>query len=106
MKNKKRYQKLVKEHYHKEAQMHGGLTTSTMADKITRQREIDTIASYLKAGDKCLEVGCGNGAGSISIARTKKVAMTCIDFSEDLLALAKKQPSKGMCGNVEFKQKD
>src|SRR3989338_1849993 len=106
MKNKKRYQKLVKEHYHKEAQMHGGLTTSTMADKVTRQREIDNIVSYLKPGDKCLEVGCGNGAGSIAIARAKKVAMTCIDFSEDLLALAKKQPTKGLRGSVEFKQQD
>src|SRR3990167_10732590 len=106
MKNKKRYQKLVKEHYHKEAQMHGGLTTSTMADKVTRQREIDNIISYLKAGDKCLEVGCGNGAGSVAIARAKKVAMTCIDFSEDLLALAKKQPTKGLRGGVEFKQQD
>ncbi len=106
MKNKKRYQKLVKEHYHKEAKTHGGLTTSTMADKTTRQREIDNIVSYLKAGDRCLEVGCGNGAGSVAIARAKAVKMTCIDFSEDLLAIAKKQPTKGLRGSVEFKQKD
>lgn len=100
------YQKLVKEHYHKEAQAHGGLSTSTMADKVTRQREIDSIVSYLKAGDKCLEVGCGNGAGSVAIARAKAVKMTCIDFSEDLLAIARKQPTKGIRGTVEFKQQD
>lgn len=100
------YQKLVKEHYHKEAKAHGGLTTSTMADKTTRQREVDNIISYLKKGDKCLEVGCGNGAGSVAIARAKAVTMTCIDFSEDLLALAKKQPTKGLRGTVAFKQQD
>ncbi len=100
------YQKLVKEHYHKEAQTHGGLTTSTMADKVTRRREIDTIVSYLKKGDRCLEVGCGNGAGSAMIAGAKAVTMTCIDFSEDLLSIAKKQPTKGLRGSLQFKQQD
>ena len=100
------YQKLVKEHYRKEAKTHGGSTTSTMADFVTRQREIDAIISYLKNGDTCLEVGCGNGASSIAIAKAKKVNMTCIDFSEDLLAIAKKLPTKGVKGKISFRHGD
>src|SRR3989344_4676769 len=106
-KNKKEdYQELVREHYRKEAKEHGDKTTSTMADKITRQREINALISYLKDGDTCLEVGCGNGAGSVAIARAKKVNMTCVDFSPELLALAKKQPTKGIRGKISFRQLD
>lgn len=103
---KEGYQKLVKEHYKKEAKQHGLASTSTMADVITRQFEVDAILSYLKPGSKCLEVGCGNGAGSIAIAKAKKLSMSCFDFSPDLVALAKKQLTKDVKGSITFKQGD
>ncbi|MFL9483985.1 class I SAM-dependent methyltransferase [Chitinophagaceae bacterium LWZ2-11] len=52
--------------------------------------------------DDCLEVGCGTGKNTVWFAdKTKHV--TSVDFSEEMLAIAK---SKITTGNVEFKQVD
>lgn len=106
MSNKKDYRILVKEHYKKEAKEHGLALTSTMADQTTRRLEIANILLYLKNGDKCLEVGCGNGSGSIEISKAKKIDLTCIDFSHDLITLAQKQSTKGIKGKIKFQEQD
>ena len=102
----KNYRDLVKKHYQKEAKNHGQSLTSTMADLNTRRLEITNILSYLKNGEKCLEVGCGNGSGSIEISKAKKIDLTCIDFSRDLITLAKKQPTKDVKGKIKFQEQD
>src|SRR3989344_7679068 len=98
------YQKLVKEHYKKEAQDNDLLLTSTMADTSTRELEMNIILHYLKsnpsiplrASKKCLEIGCGNGSASVEISKKIKLDLLAIDFSEDMIALAKKQLTKGI----------
>lgn len=100
------YRYLVKKHYQKEAEKHGQSLTSTMADLNTRRLEIANILGYLKDGDKCLEVGCGNGSGSIEISKAKKIDLTCVDFSHDLIKLAKKQPTKDVKGKIKFQEQD
>jgi ubiquinone/menaquinone biosynthesis C-methylase UbiE len=100
------YQKLVKQHYKKEAKAHGLAPTATMLDERTRHAEIEAILPLLKAGQDCLEVGCGNGAASVEFARNRKINLTCVDFSPDLIALAKKQSLKGLKGTVSFHEQD
>lgn len=100
------YRKLVKEHYRKEATAEGMSGASTMHDATTRQAEIAELLSYLRTGDSCLEVGCGNGSASVEIGTRKKLSMTCIDFSPELITLAKKRPTKGVRGSIQFKQQD
>ncbi|MGD0976826.1 MAG: class I SAM-dependent methyltransferase [Minisyncoccia bacterium] len=106
MSNRKNYTILIKEHYKKEAEEHGLASTSTMADLMTRRLEIVNISSYLKDEEKCLEVGCGNGSGSIEILKTKKIDLTCIDFSRDLITLAQKQSTKNIKGKIKFQERD
>jgi ubiquinone/menaquinone biosynthesis C-methylase UbiE len=106
MAKKKDYQSLVRQHYKQEAETHGLAATATMADVTTRALEVAALLSHLKSGDRCLEVGCGNGAGSVQIARTKKLSMTCIDFSTDLINLAMQQPKTGVKGSLKFRQQD
>lgn len=106
MPNKKDYKILVKDHYRNEAKEHGLALSSTMSDLTTRRLEIINILPYLKKGDKCLEVGCGNGSGSIEISKAKKIDLTCIDFSHDLITLAQKQPVKGIKGKINFQEQD
>ena len=100
------YQQLVQKHYRKEAKEHGLSPSATMHDATTRRLEIETLLSYLKAGDKVLEIGCGNGTASVMIGRAKKMTMTCVDFSPDLIALAKKQPTKDVKGSISFREQD
>lgn len=100
------YRKLVKEHYKKEAFSEGISATSSMRDVTTRKAEVAELLSYLKPGDVCLEVGCGNGASSIEIAQKMRLNMTCIDFSTDLITLAKQQSTKGVKGKIAFREQD
>lgn len=100
------YQKLVKEHYKEEAKKSSLSLTSTMADVSTRRLEIEHLVSYLKPGATCLEVGCGNGAASIEISAAKKINLTGMDFSKDMIDLAKKQPTAKIKGKIAFEHKD
>lgn len=100
------YQKLVKEHYKKEAKENNLSLTSTMADVNTRRLEMEHIISYLKNGQKVLEVGCGNGSASVEISKKIKLDLLATDFSEDMIALAKKQPTKGVKGKITFQEED
>jgi ubiquinone/menaquinone biosynthesis C-methylase UbiE len=100
------YRTLVREHYRKEALSEGKEPTSTMRDLTIRRAEVAEILSYLIDGDRCLEVGCGNGFASVQIAKAKKLSMTCIDFSSELIALAKKQSTKGIKGTIAFSKQD
>jgi ubiquinone/menaquinone biosynthesis C-methylase UbiE len=100
------YRELVGEHYRKEALSEGISATSTMRDVTTRRAEVAELLSYLKRGDVCLEVGCGNGAASVEIARIKRLSMTCIDISSELIALAKQQSTRGVKGKLSFKEQD
>ena len=106
MARKTGYQRIVKAHYRKEAKEHGLSLSATMHDATTRRLEIETLLSYLKEGDRVLEIGCGNGSASIEIGRAKKLGMTCIDFSPDLVALAKKQSTKWIRGSISFRKQD
>ncbi len=106
MKKKKNYKILVKEHYKIQARQHKTALSSTMEDSNTRRLEIKNIVAMLKNGDKCLEIGCGNGAASVEISKAKKLDLTCIDFSPDLIKLAKSQSTVGIKGKIEFKKGD
>ena len=44
-----------------------------MTDKNIRELEISNIIKYLNDGDNCLELGCGNGAASIEIAKKRNL---------------------------------
>ncbi|MCX6718059.1 MAG: class I SAM-dependent methyltransferase [Candidatus Staskawiczbacteria bacterium] len=100
------YKKLVREHYKKEAEKDQLSINSTMADLNTRRLEIKNIVAFLKANKKCLEVGCGNGAASIEISKSRKLDLLSVDFSPEMIALAKKQPTFGAKGKIKFQEED
>lgn len=100
------YRDLIKKHYQKEAKEKQLSLSCTMADLNTRRLEIENIISYLKDGERCLEVGCGNGIASIAISKNKKLDLTCIDFSSEMIALAKKQSIKEIQGKIRFEKQD
>ena len=66
------YDKLIKEHYSKEATAKGLSSQSTMADEVTRDIETKVICSFIENSINCfkeknsgkatiLDIGCGNG---------------------------------------------
>ncbi len=77
--------------YRSEAKKHGGAGTSTIQDMRTRKLEMDALFSYLRDGLKVLEVGCGNGFVARTMVDQFDIDLDAIDFSPDLIALAKQR---------------
>jgi len=100
------YAKLVDEHYKKQAKQHGDSLTSTMPDQNIRRLEIENIKKYLKDGQKCLEVGCGNGAASIMLSKIHELDLLSIDVTKEMIDIAKSQNKDGIKGKLNFLHKN
>lgn len=94
--------KEIKQYYKEQAEKFGIDGRSTISDKNTRNLEIDALLKYIEDNKKILEIGCGNGYTAKEIIQKKKINLTAIDFSEDLIKIAKKQPLYNTKGQVLF----
>jgi ubiquinone/menaquinone biosynthesis C-methylase UbiE len=92
----------IQELYASEAAAHGVEGTSTIQDIRTRKLELDAVASYIKDGQKVLEVGCGNGYLSACLIRRFDIDLVGFDFSEDLIAQAQLQQFSDARGRASF----
>lgn len=72
-------------------------------DLILKQLEIDAIASYVSAGMRILDAGCGNGFTAAEIARRFNVSIEGFDFSEEMVQEARAYvATKNIKGTVSF----
>lgn len=100
---------VIKEYYKTQADKHKDSALSTMEDPITRQKEVNLIQNFFrlpavqKNCKKVLEIGCGNG---YTLSHLQPVfsnyTFSGLDFSEDLLKIAKSRNIPG----VKFEQGD
>ncbi len=61
----------------------------------------------LRAGDRVVDIGCGVGATSLSIAAVVAPApVVGVDISEPMLAAARARASRSGCSNVQFRLHD
>jgi len=97
------YKSLVNEHYKKQAKEHNLALTSTMPDQNIRKKEIENMVKYLEDGEKCLEIGCGNGAASVMISKICKLHLLSIDSTKEMIELAQHQSQKEIKGELSFK---
>ena len=89
-------------HYRSEAEKHGMEGTSTIQDMRTRRLEMEAIFSYIRDGERVLEVGCGNGYVAQAIVEKYAIELDAVDFSPEMIALAKKRKIKRARGHVKF----
>jgi cyclopropane fatty-acyl-phospholipid synthase-like methyltransferase len=64
------------------------------------------LSKHIKDGDVILEVGCGNGFVAEYFARRLNVEIHAFDFSNDMIAIAKKRDLSEAIGTVSFFQAD
>ncbi len=93
-------------HYRSEAEKHGMEGTSTIQDIRTRELEMQAIFSYIREGYRILDVGCGNGYVAQAIVEKFSVELHAIDFSPDMIALAKQRRIDKAKGHVNFAEQD
>jgi ubiquinone/menaquinone biosynthesis C-methylase UbiE len=106
MEKEEDYVKAVDEHYKKQAKQHGTSLTSTMPDQNIRKLEIENIKKYLKNGQKCLEVGCGNGATSIILSNMFELDLLSIDVTKEMIDIANSQEKHEIKGKLNFLHKN
>lgn len=92
--------------YASEASKHGVSGTSTIQDMRTRELEVKALSSYVRDGQKVLDVGCGNGYVAVQLARQFRIDLDGFDFSEDLIAHALLQPLTDLRGHVNFSRRN
>lgn len=63
---------------------------SSWGDCYCMQLEIDTVNEFISEKDNILDIGCGNGLGTLELAYRKKVTIKGIDYSEPMIELAQK----------------
>ncbi len=70
------------------------------------QLEIDTISAYINDNQNVLDIGCGNGFSTIKQyeLRERKIKISGIDFSENMIDFANKQKEKSnLNSDISFK---
>jgi SAM-dependent methyltransferase len=92
----------IKQLYATEAERHGVAGTSTIQDIRTRELEVRAISSYFRDKLNVLEVGCGNGYMAAQLIQRFDITLDAFDFSEEMIALANKQPIGNRRGHVTF----
>ena len=89
----------ILEHYRKQAEIHGADASSTMADEITRGREIagvQRLIDYLvergKPASSLLDVGCGNGY-LLSVLRQQfpQMKMNGLEYTPEMVEIARER---------------
>lgn len=73
----------------------------TPGGRVRFRRRLRMMDPLLSPGDHCLEIGCGFGVWSWELAK-RVAALTAIDLSPDLIALAAEHPIP----NVSFEVRD
>lgn len=96
------YDKEIQNHYKNEVNKFGLMGESTINDINIRDLEIRLLLEYIKDDDKILEVGCGNGFTSQEIIKIRQVDIEAIDFSEDMIRLAKQREIANTNGTATF----
>ena len=92
----------IRKLYASEAARHGTAGTSTIQDMRTRQMELEAVSSYVRDGQRVLEVGCGNGFIARRLVEQFNIDLDAFDFSPDLIEQARQQDLSSARGRVSF----
>lgn len=80
----------VKQFWENQAEKFQDNILATMPDILLKELEIENISKYLKDNEKVADIGCGNGYSTFYYAENKKIEITGIDYSENMIKFARK----------------
>ncbi|MEG1393175.1 MAG: methyltransferase domain-containing protein [Christensenellaceae bacterium] len=91
----------IKDFWNSNAQKYKNSHQVSWGDENAIKLETQNIASFIKDGDRVLDVGCANGFAAIMQCSAHNLSsMTGIDFSENMIAYA--QQNKQSCDFTEL----
>lgn len=95
-------EKTILKLYQEQAQKYGDTGESTIVDIRIRKLEMQALFQYIEDGKIILEVGCGNGFTAEEIIRQFKVDLHAIDFSPEMIEIARNRHINNLKGTVNF----
>lgn len=79
--------------------------TAGTNDFVLKELELDVIRNRVASGSHVLDAGCGNGATLVLLASLKRCSGVGLDFSPEMLRLARETSEKaGVSNLLAFKQ--
>lgn len=75
----------VKEHWKKNALMFKDSHWASWGDNYAIDLEIDNISEYIRKGMCVLDVGCANGYSTFKQYKKRKINITGVDYSEEMI---------------------
>ncbi len=78
----------IKKFWDKQAIDHGQAASASWGDKYAVDLEVETIAKYIKEGDRVLDVGCANGHATFKQVEKQNITIIGVDYSETMIEQA------------------
>lgn len=76
---------------------------TAIRDEAAYRQSLTRTGSYLKSGDRVLELGCGTGSTAIELA-TQVAEITASDLSQAMLAIGRDRAKTAGVNNIRFHQ--
>jgi ubiquinone/menaquinone biosynthesis C-methylase UbiE len=73
---------------------------ATSPDFFAFDLEKNVVLSFLRDGQKVLNVGCGNGIKDLEYCRQKKIKLKGTDYSDEMITVANNELKKSIAGLV------
>jgi len=83
----------IQEYWDEQAKRYKDSPLATMPDLISYDLETKEILKHIKDNNRVLDIGCGNGYKDVEICKHKNVTIKGIDYSGDMIAIAKNYES-------------
>ena len=99
---------LIKGFWQSQAETHGTSASASWGDNYMIDLEIDLISTYLKDGDKVLDVGCANGHATFIQHKNHDLAsIDGVDYAENMIAQAQiAKQELGLGADIKFADGD
>ncbi len=78
----------IKDFWEGKAKEHGVSHKSSWEDYFCMHMEIETINKFLSKNETVLDIGCGNGIGTIELASRRSIKIKGIDYSGEMIDAA------------------
>jgi len=80
--------KKIKDFWEGKAREYGISHESSWGDHYCMQLEVNTLDTLLSEDDRILDIGCGNGLGTLELASRKRIVIKGIDYSAEMVRSA------------------
>ena len=81
----------IKKFWDEQAAKFESSAKASMPDELLHDLEIEQVIARIQEGSKVLDVGCANGYTTLRLARSKRITIKGVDYSEAMIKMANEE---------------